>query len=292
MRNRHQNHIRNETTYQVAGISRQGYFKQKHRQEKEMVTDQKLKNSVAEVRKKHPRMGSRSIHYHGTITEMGVTKFEQWMSMNALTIAVRRKRIVTTRSGPGKTYPNLIQGLTLTNINQLVAGDITYYQTKDKTYYIFTLKDLYSKRIVGITGSDNMSADNSIATLKQLFALRKGASLEEMIHHTDAGGQYKATAYLALQHQRGIQTSMAENCLQNGAAEQLNDVLKNHYLFDKEINNVRQLQKHLVKIVRLINEEKPVAELGYMTPVAFESHIKNHPDEPRPQVVMYNFNKS
>jgi transposase InsO family protein len=112
-----------------------------------------------------------------------------------------------------------------------------------------------------------------------------------MIHHTDGGGQYKALDYLALQHKHGIKTSMAENCLENGAAEQLNGVLKNDYLSFKEIKSIRQLNKHLNEIAVLINEQKPIAEIGYRTPIAFESYIKGKPPEERPVFIMYDFKK-
>nr|MBK9652430.1 DDE-type integrase/transposase/recombinase [Bacteroidota bacterium] len=288
---RHGRDYKNELIYSIAGISRQGYFKQKQQQKKQMIIDDILSKKVAASRKKHPRMGSRSMYHQAPITEMGINKFEQWMSANNLTISVCKRRIVTTLKGPGKTYPNLIEGIIIDNINQVVAGDITYYQVHKKTYYIFTLKDLYSKRLVGIVGSDNLRALNSKKALRQFFKIRKGQSLKGMIHHTDAGSQYKASAYLAMQHKEGIRTSMAENCLQNGTAEQLNDVLKNHYLMFKAVKGIRQFQSQLAKIVKIINEDKPVEKLGYLTPIAFEKFIMDNPNAARPKFLMHKFDK-
>lgn len=280
-----------ETIYSIAGISRQGFKQQQKKQQMQTIEDIKLFEKVKAVRASHPQMGSRSLYYAAGINEMGVNKFEQWMSAQHLTIFKRKKRIITTKSGPGKRYPNLTHGLQLDNINQLIAGDITYYQVKDKVYYIFTLKDIYSKRIVGIRGNDNMNHLNTIAVLKQVFKLRQCKRFPGMIHHTDAGSQYKAIDYLALQHHAEIRTSMAENCLENGAAEQLNGVLKNDYLSFRDTKSVAQLNKHLDQIARLINEQKPIAELGYRSPVEFEEYIKKLPKKDRPKFTLYNFKK-
>lgn len=44
-------------------------------------------------------------------------------------------------------YPNLTYGKIVNGINQVVVGDITHYKSKSKLYYVFILKDYYSKRI-------------------------------------------------------------------------------------------------------------------------------------------------
>ena len=88
-----------------------------------------------------------------------------------------------------------------------------------------------------------------------------------------------------------MQRSIAEVCLQNGMAEQLNDVLKNNYLSDEKIETTSQFNRLLREIKKLINEERPVAALGYKTPVEFENWIKSVPVEQRPKVKLYDFNQ-
>lgn len=229
---------------------------------------------VVKVRASHKRMGSRQMHYAAAITEIGITKFEKWMSSQNMTVPIKRRRIVTTQSGIGGKLPNLINGLELNNINQAIAGDITYYQVKEKLYYIFTLKDMYSKRIVGLYGNINMNAETALKALNQVLKLRAIENVESMIHHTDGGTQYKALIYRARLKGAKIRISMAGNCLENGLSEQLNGVLKNDYLESENITSVKALNTELNKIKRLINNEKPVKELGYKTPVEFENSLK------------------
>ncbi len=126
-----------------------------------------------------------------------------------MTIPRNKKYIVTTQSAGTPRYPNLKNSLKVNDINQLIVGDITYYQPKVKLYYIFTLKDVYSGRILGLTGDTNMKADKALRFLAQLVSLSETAILEGAVHHTDGGGQYRATAYLKRLNNYRMQISQA-----------------------------------------------------------------------------------
>lgn len=261
-----------EDFYVANGLYRQLIYKKRKSRFKQEVTESFIIEKVKEIRVKHRRMGSRVMYYGLNIKNIGINKFEKIVSKNGLTLKIKKRRIITTNGCYETSDINLINGLILTNINQVISGDITYLILNNKTYYIFTLKDMFSKRIVGLYGSDNMLAINAVITLKQALKLRR-QGLNNCIHHSDAGSQYKSKAYKSLLRKNNIQMSIAENCLQNGMAEQLNGVLKNDYI-EKDIKNVKELNKQLSKIKRLINECRPVQELNYKTPVEFEKWIQ------------------
>lgn len=247
--------------------------------------EQTIVENAINVRKKHKKMGAR-VMYHNLRTDVvGINKFENILSKNGLNVRIRKRRVVTTKGIYEENDKNLINGLTLNGINQVIAGDITYLTFKDKNYYIFTLKDMYSKRIIGLFGSDNMLAINAVKTLKQAIKLR-GDDIRYCIHHSDAGSQYKSKIYKRALKSKNIFMSIAENCLQNGMAEQLNGVIKNDYL-NKEFKNVRDLNRQLREIVRLINHERPVKELGYKTPCEFEKWLEV--SKKYPEIKLYDF---
>lgn len=79
---------------------------------------------------------------------------------------------------------------------------------------------------------ENMYAVNALKLLTELSKLR-GDNIFGCIHHTDGGSQYKAHIYKKMLNKLKMKQSIAENCLQNGMAEQLNGLIKNGYLFDK-----------------------------------------------------------
>ena len=283
------NHIFKQAIYAIAGITRQAYHQQILQSDKVKNRDDLIVEKVIKFRKRHSRMGSRVLFYALKVEGIGINTFESLLSARGLSARYKRKRIVTTTGIYEDTDVNLTNGLLLNNINQVIAGDITYFKSGAKLFYIFTLKDAYSKRIVGLHGSDNMLAVNAVKTFKQVITLRKKSNLCNTIHHSDAGSQYKSALYKALLKGCKIKMSIAEDCLQNGMAEQLNDIVKNHYLINEKITTVNGLNKTLGKIKKLINEQRPVQALSYRTPVEYERWILGLNPSERPLTRMYNF---
>ena len=113
------------------------------------------------------------------------------MSENKLCLAPLRIKIVTTKSDlQSWNYPNLINGKSICNINQVVAGDLTYVFIGRSLFYVFSLQDLYSNRIVGMSVSERMRAKDALEAYFQWKLLRKVQQIKGCIHHTDGGSQY------------------------------------------------------------------------------------------------------
>ena len=134
--------------YGIAGISKQAFHQ----------------HWIKQKRKRHKKMGSRILFYAIKPENIGINKFEQLVASKGYGIVRKRKRIITTQGVHEEDDINLMNGLVLTGVNQAVSGDISYVQCGVQTFYVFTLKDAYSKMIVGLTGSDNMMADNQQCT--------------------------------------------------------------------------------------------------------------------------------
>ena len=277
-----------EDFLEANGFSRQFLYKKRKSLKTKEDTIASIIEQVLKIRKKHKNMGARVLYHQLNIQNLGVNKFEHIVSSSGLSVVIRKRRIVTTTGVYEKSDQNLINGLLLNGINQVIAGDITYLILQDKTYYIFTLKDMYSKRIVGLYASEYMLASNAIITLKQVLRLR-GTDMRHCIHHSDAGSQYKSIKYKKLLKNNQMLMSIANNCLENGMSEQLNGVLKNDYVI-KDVKNINQLNKHLTEIKRLINEERPVKDLNYKTPIAFENWIATL--DHKPEMQLYDFRKA
>ena len=72
-------------------------------------------------------------------------------------------------------------------------------------------------------------------------------------------------------------------------AEQLNGAIKNDYMLSN-IRSVKKLNKVLTHVKKTINEQIPVANLGYMTPVQYEEYLKTVPLPNRKIIKLYDFN--
>ncbi len=281
-----------ERLYSYLGITRQAIHQAEKAKKKASILEVEILTQVEKMRARHPRMGLRSMYFTLGISAMGINKFERLVSQYDLAVKVKRKRIITTDSKGSKRYPNRINGLILNDINQLIVSDITYYKIDKQDLYIFTLKDVYSQRVLSLTGTDNMRVLNALLTLADFKKLRGDGPFPNLIHHSDNGTQYDAHAYKNELTKMGITISRARNSLENGSSESLNDIIKNDYLFDrKKIKSLKDLKTALKKLKWKLNNEKAVPAIGYMTVVRFEKFILDMPEHQRPIKKLYDFEK-
>jgi putative transposase len=272
------------------GLSRQGLAKALQAKTVKSGLDLQVAAVINTARQDAPRIGARPIFHTYNIQFMGINRFEQAVARLGLGVAVRKKRRLQTTCGIHEPQDvNLTNGLVLNRPRQVIAADITYFTTKGRLYYIFTLKDAYSGLILGLTGSNNMRAENATKTLKTALRMGGAAAFEACIHHSDAGGQYKSNSYKKLLHDNNMKMSIADNCLENGMAEQLNGLIKNDYLMFRSINNVRQLNRELRRLQCFLNNKRTIECLGHLTPAAFEQLTISLPPDRRMKKKLYDF---
>lgn len=283
-----------EAVYGLLGTSRQGHHQRVRRQEGLDEMMERIKGMVKKYRKeKDARAGSRSLFHNLGIKgvfQIGVSKFEYLMSAYGLTLLPLRTRVVTTQSSlQSWNYKNLADGLKVTGINQIVAGDLTYVYIGRSLFYLFCLTDLYSYRIVGYCISERQRAKDAKIALEAWFDLRGRLAIKGCIHHTDGGSQYYSRLYLKGLADHGARPSVAQNCLQNGYAEQKNSLLKNHLIPTADTQNIKQLQMELLRMVTFYNHERKQEALGWRTPVEYEAHIESLAVGRRPVKTLHDF---
>lgn len=269
----------------LAGISRQAYHKRLiHRKEKAELYQQ-AETVVAQNRRLKSRSGLRTIYYKEQLSSLlGVNQFEQEMSARGLALKPYRSYIKTTDSrGHHYRFDNLVSGINLRSENQLIVGDITYYQNTSGLYYIFQFQDYYTLELKGLLGSRTMEGINAEKCLRQVLKYnQQGKYNYNLILHTDAGAQYRSHSFQGMLRKAQIRPSHARNCLENGLSERTNGIVKNEYLIDYDIRNVAHLNRILQKIKYQVNEVWPSQTLGYMTPKAFANKIRRIKTDERP----------
>jgi len=279
-----------ERLYDVSGISRQGFYKANIKAHQEQAMWERLLEIVYEIRKDYPRISARKIHYMLGISEVGINKFEQFVSKQGLSVQMHRSAIRTTHAGAIR-FPNLTHGKQINGLNQVWVSDITYFLTSERTYYLVFILDVYSQRIIGHSASDNMFTVNNLQALAIAMRIRAYRRYDSLIHHSDKGSQYSSNEYTRILKETGIKISMAENCLENPYAERINGIIKNDYLAHKKIQSLKDLQKELVKAVDLYNR-CPNGSLGMLSPVDFERAVKQIPSSELPRIQLYDYTKT
>jgi len=282
--------LKTESLYLVAGIRRQDYFCKQKRMDQQLFIETRTIEMIRSIRERHPSMGARPLFHALGISEMGINRFERLVSASGLGIERKKLWIRTTNSNHSYyKYSNLTHGLILNNTDQLWVSDITYWVENGSHYYLLFILDVYSRQILGYTASQNMYAINNLKALDLSFGKRGKRRFEELIHHSDKGSQYCSLDYVKTLHKAKISISMAGNSLENPYAERLNGIIKNDYLRYYDTSSFGKLCKSLDKVVWQYNNERPHSELGYMTPVGYENHVRQQNENAREKMVLYDF---
>ena len=254
-------------------ISKQAVSQYEQRELLRMNYGQDLLEQVRIERKVHPRMGARVLYSKLKPRYIGRVRYESLLMKNGFRLRKLKNYLRTTDSS-WVHYKNLIAGNTLNDINQVWVSDITYYLIAKEIYYITTIMDLYSRRILGYSISERMFADDSsMQCLRMALKLRKIKMYEQLIHHSDRGSQYRYKPYTKLLESKGARISMCRSVYDNAHMERLNGTIKNDYLIPLGVESFKALKRMLPVVVKRYNDLRPHSSLNKLTPMAFEQSI-------------------
>ena len=258
----------------LLGVTRQAYYQHFQRQEERSIESYLILSEVRRIRRFHRRMGCRKLYEKlepfmlDHQIKLGRDALFKLLSENNLLVRKTKKKHFTTNSFHWlRKYPNRIKDLEICRKNQLWVSDITYWKSKGVYYYITLITDAFSHKVVGYQVAENLEAVNCIEALKMaLNSLPCGK--RQLTHHSDRGIQYCSSGYVNLLQDHGLEISMTEkgDPLENAIAERINGIIKNEYLFDKQVNDIKQAGKELHGAIQLYNEERPHMSIGLLTP--------------------------
>ena len=134
-----------------------------------------------------------------------------------------------------------------------------------------------------------MRAIDAKQALDAWIELRGKEQIKGCIHHTDGGGQYFSDLYLKGLNTHFILISVAQNCLQNGFAEQRNGLFKHHLIPVMRVQKLQAFQAELKSIVYFYNYERKQLGLGWRTPVEYELYTQGLLPARRPLKTLYDF---
>jgi putative transposase len=203
------------------------------------------------------------------------------MREEALLCQLRRRWVPTTDSGHGlTTYPNLLLATKVTGLNQVWVADITYIRLLRGFAYLAALLDGYSRRVVGWALSRWIDTALTLQALDHALATR--SVKPGLIHHSDRGVQYAATAYVERLQEHGLQVSMAArgNPYENAQAESFFKTLKSEEVYLKDYRDIDEAQQHLDRFIEdVYNTKRLHSALGYRPPAEFELLLSEQPCE-------------
>jgi transposase InsO family protein len=160
-------------------------------------------------------------------------------------------------------------------VNQAWVADITYVATNQGWLYLACVMDLASRRIVGWSMSERITAELVCQALRSAYWQRKPAA--GLIMHSDRGSQYASASHRQLiKDYRMIQPmSRRANCWDNSAMESFFKTLK-----VERTHLLRYDTRALAKldivdwIEGFYNHRRMHSSIGYKTPVNAESSLR------------------
>lgn len=266
------------------GITRQAYYQESWKAVDVSIEEELILGEVKRIRSCHGRMGTRKLYdkMQAFMLEhqikMGRDSLFNLLSANNMLVKKRKRRIQTTQSFHWlRKYPNLIRDFVPTAPNQLWVSDITYWKINGPYVYISFITDAYSHKIVGYHVAENLASVETIKALKMALSDLRSESHLQLTHHSDRGVQYCHHKYVKLLQDNNIKISMTENGdpLENPVAERVNGIIKEEYLLDYTVKNIKESKKVLAFVVKLYNEERPHNSIGNFVPdIVHENNLK------------------
>ena len=269
------------------GVTRQAYYKNNWEGVTITLEEELIIQQVKAIRKNHRVMGGRKLYdlLRPFIAEhqikLGRDALFKILSANGLLVRKRKSRVRTTNSYHWmRRYPNIIKGVVPTAPNQLWVSDITYWKIRNNQHlYISFITDAYSHQIVGYHVAETLATIETIQALNMALSTLKNTSELNLIHHSDRGLQYCSNTYVSLLKKRNIQISMTESGdpLDNAIAERINGIIKEEYLLNHVVKNLKQAKQLLKSVINLYNNERPHMSIGNLTPNTI--HYSQNPIE-------------
>lgn len=235
-----------------------------------------------EVRAAHAESGGRygSPRVHEALRRNGrrVSRKRVASRMRVLGLVGRRPKRFrrTTEANPADaTAANLLaRRFHWPAPDQAWVGDITFVWTAVGWAYLALLVDLCTRTIVGWAVSDRCDTTLALRALDAAVARRRPG--QGLLHHTDRGATYTATAYQKRLTDLGMLSSMSRtgNCWDNAVAESTIGTIKAELLHDWLPQDREDLATALFPYIEsFYNRRRLHSAIGYVTPAEKELSV-------------------
>ena len=261
-------------------VSRTGYSQWRRR----APSDRATANAVLDAQVAAVHAGSKRSYGRPRIVrglreqgvQVGHERVRKSLKRQGLRPVYKRPYRVTTDSAHHKPIaPNILdRRFAGWRVNQAWVADITYVATGEGWLYLACVMDLASRRIVGWSMSERISADLVCQALKSAYWQRKPAA--GLIMHSDRGSQYASTSYRQLIKDYRMSQSMSRraNCWDNAAMESFFKTLKVEHTHLLRYDARALAKLDIVDWIEgFYNHKRMHSSIGYKTPVAVESSL-------------------
>jgi putative transposase len=237
------------------------------------------------IRAVHKRSGGTygAPRVHAQLRRDGIRtsrkRVERLMAQAGLQGAFQRKRWrCSTRQDPGATpAPDLVdRNFTAPAPNRLWVADISRIPTGEGPLWLASVRDAFSRRIVGWKASDRADVELVLGALEYAVwgrGLDSDPAQRRLVHHSDRGAQYTAIRFTQRLADAGIQPSMGSvgDSLDNALAENFFSILKVERVYRTSYRTREEAELDLFRYIDgWYNPHRIQRELGWLSPDEYE----------------------
>ena len=153
--------------------------------------------------------------------------------------------------------------------NTVWVSDITYIETREGWLYLAAFIDLYSRRVVGWSMNERMTADLVVSAFD--MAIKQRGDVLPALVHSDRGSQYASASFRNRLKKCKQSMSRKGNCWDNAVAESFFGALKSELVYQKTYNTRKEAELDIFDYVEIFyNRTRLHSTLGYVSPAEFE----------------------
>jgi transposase InsO family protein len=240
------------------------------------LVDAYATNAAFEVHPDDPGFGYRFIADELASAGHQLSERRVWKicSHAGIVSAHARARGRWKKPGP-PVHDDLVErDFTAAGPNRLWLTDITEHPTAEGKLYLCAIKDVWSRRIVGYSISDQIPAHLAVDALQMAIARRGPTAVAGCVVHADRGSQFRSRPYVATLHARGLSGSMGRvaSSADNAAMESFFALLQKNVLNSRRWTTRAELRLAIVTwMERTYHRRRRQRALGKTTPIEFET---------------------
>jgi len=228
------------------------------------------------------RLGSKKIcqmlrDAEFTVSPNRISALMKKMNLKVVSRVNRRKR--PTIDNPIKEN-HLQQQFAQIAPNRAWVSDITYINVNNILYSICIIIDLFSRKVIAYTVSENNGVALIMETWEKAHSCRR--IMPGLIFHSDQGVQYMSYDFKRLLKNCSVTPSLSRAGFpyDNAVVESFNACLKSEELNRYCYTSFGDLKKSVNEYIEFYNNTRPHQYLKYKTPQAVEDvYFKFHPAE-------------
>ena len=217
---------------------------------------------------------------------VGRKRVARLMRADGLRGVSRRKVPRTTqRQVEAQPAPDLVQrNFTVSHPNELWVADITYIATWTGFLYLAVIVDAWSRRVVGWAMATHLRTELVLEALQMAIQQRRP---QDVIHHSDHGGQYTSIAFGRRCREAGIRPSMGSvgDCFDNALCESFFATLECELLDRHTFHTQAEARLAVFEFIEgWYNPHRRHSALAYLSPNRYETLYARTPQSPSPHV--------